>query len=140
MAIQTIQATSLLESASLPRSALDECKKNLSLWFRWKPTVTTRLKHSQVGFYSNKIKILVKRETFQTSACPFGWGCRIHWLHICRRVRSRNECSGYDTKQSNGEVRVMLGPGGIRSTPSLPLLPGPLWPGVVAPNMALSMG
>ena len=26
------------------------------------------------------------------------------------------------------------------STPSLPSLPGPLWPGVVAPDRALSMG
>ena len=28
----------------------------------------------------------------------------------------------------------------MRSTPSLPSLPGPLWPGVVAPDRALSMG
>ena len=43
-------------------------------------------------------------------------------------------------KQSDGEVPVMLGFLGIRSTPSLPLLPGPLWPGEVAPDRALSMG
>ncbi len=43
-------------------------------------------------------------------------------------------------KQSDGEVPVILGPWGIRNTPSLPLLPGPLWPGVVAPDRALSMG
>ena len=29
---------------------------------------------------------------------------------------------------------------GMRSTPSLPLLPGPFWPGVVAPDRVLSMG
>ena len=29
---------------------------------------------------------------------------------------------------------------GMQSTPSLPLLPGPLWPGMVAPDRALSMG
>ena len=29
---------------------------------------------------------------------------------------------------------------GMRSTPSLPLLPGPLWPRVVAPDRVLSMG
>ena len=52
----------------------------------------------------------------------------------------KNECPGYDTKQSDGEVPVMLGPCGIRSTPSLPLLLGPLWPGMVAPDRALSMG
>ena len=28
----------------------------------------------------------------------------------------------------------------MRSTPSLPLLPGPLWPGVVAFDKVLSMG
>ena len=28
----------------------------------------------------------------------------------------------------------MLGFGGMESTPSLPLLPGPLWPGMVAPD------
>ena len=30
--------------------------------------------------------------------------------------------------------------GGIWSTPSLPSLPGPLWPEVVAPDSVLSMG
>ena len=51
-----------------------------------------------------------------------------------------NECPVYDTKQSDGEVLVMLGIWGIRSTSSLPLLPAPLWPGMVAPDRALSMG
>ena len=50
------------------------------------------------------------------------------------------ECPGYDTKQSDGEVPVMLEFWGMRSTPLLPLLPGPLWPGVVAPDRALSIG
>ena len=50
-----------------------------------------------------------------------------------------NECSGYDTKQSDGEVPVMLELWGMRSIPSLPLLPCPLWPGVVAPGRVLSM-
>ena len=44
------------------------------------------------------------------------------------------------TKQSDGEVRVMLELWGMRSTPSMPLLPGPLWPGIVVPDKALSMG
>ena len=29
---------------------------------------------------------------------------------------------------------------GMQSTPSLPSLPGTLWPGVVAPDSVLSMG
>ena len=40
------------------------------------------------------------------------------------------ECAGYDTKQSDGEVSVMLL--GMWGTSSLLLLPGPLCPEVVA--------
>ena len=67
--------------------------------------------------------------------CPVGWGCRIHRLLLCRGVRPPpNECPGYDTKQSDGEVPAVLELWGMRSTPSLPSLSGPLWPGVVAPD------
>ena len=44
------------------------------------------------------------------------------------------ECPGYETKQSDGEVLEMLKLWGMRNAPSLPSLPGPLWPGVVAPD------
>ena len=47
-----------------------------------------------------------------------------------------NECPGFDTKQFDGEVPVMLELWGMWSTLSLPLLPGPLWPGMVAPDMS----
>ena len=47
-----------------------------------------------------------------------------------------NECPRYDTKQSDGEFPVMLGLWGMRSTHSLPSLPGPLWLGLVAPDMS----
>ena len=50
-----------------------------------------------------------------------------------------NECPVYDTKQSDGEVPVMLELSGMRSAPSLPSLPGPLWPGVIAPDRVQSM-
>ena len=67
--------------------------------------------------------------------CSVGWGCRIHQLLLCRGVRPPpNKCPEYDTKQSDGEVQVMLELWGIQSTPSLALLPGPLWPRVVAPD------
>ena len=56
------------------------------------------------------------------------------------KTSPHNECPRYDTKQSDGEVPAMLELWGMRSTPSLPSLPGPLWPGVVAPDRALSMG
>ena len=51
-----------------------------------------------------------------------------------------HKCPGYDTKQSHGEAPVMLELWGMQSTPSLPLLPGLLWPRVVAPDRVLSMG
>ena len=51
-----------------------------------------------------------------------------------------NRYPGYDTKQSDGEVSVMLKLWGMQSTRSLPSLPGPLRPGVVAPNRLLSIG
>ena len=46
----------------------------------------------------------------------------------------------YDTKQSDGEVRVMQEVWGMRSTPLLPLLPGPLLSGVVGLDRGPSMG
>ena len=41
------------------------------------------------------------------------------------------ECPVYDTKQSDGEVPVMLEVWGMWSTPLLPTLQGPPGPGVV---------
>ena len=54
--------------------------------------------------------------------CPVGWGCRIHRLHFCRGVRPLNECPGFYTKQSDGEVPVMLGVWVMKNTAPLPLL------------------
>ena len=67
------------------------------------------------------------------SFSPIGWGCGIHRLHLC------NEGPGYDTKQSDDEVPVMMGLWGMWSIPLLALIPGPIWPGMVAPDRALSM-
>ena len=47
--------------------------------------------------------------------------------------------SRYDSKQSDDEASVMLELWGM-SAPSLPSLPGSLWPRVVAPYRVLSMG
>ena len=43
-----------------------------------------------------------------------------------------NECPVYDTKKSDGDVRVMLELCRMRSTPLLPSLPSPILPFVVA--------
>ena len=51
-----------------------------------------------------------------------------------------NECPDYGTKHSDDEVPIILELWGMGSTPSLPSLPGPPMPWVVAPDRALSMG
>ena len=51
-----------------------------------------------------------------------------------------DEYPAYDTKQSDDEAPVMLELWVMQSTPLLPLLPGPLWPRVVAPDRVLPMG
>ena len=50
------------------------------------------------------------------------------------------ECPDNDTKQSDWDVPVMLELWGMRGTPSLPLVPGPLWPGVVASDRVQYIG
>ena len=45
----------------------------------------------------------------------------------------------YDIKQSDSEASALM-MWGMWSTASLPLLPGPLWPRVITPDMILSMG
>ena len=67
--------------------------------------------------------------------CPVGWGCRIHWLLLCRGVKTPlpSKCPEYDTKQSDDAGAL-----GIVEYPFIAT--ALLWPGVVAPNRVLSMG
>ena len=67
-------------------------------------------------------------------------GAAEYRLHLCRGIRRPNKCPGYDTKQSDGETSVMLELWEMWNTSSLSLLPGPLWPRVVAPDRVQSMG
>ena len=72
-------------------------------------------------------------------ACPVGWVRRILRLFLCRWVTTHKKCPGYNIKQPDGEVPVMLELRGMQSNLSLPLIPGPHWPGMVAPDRVLSM-
>ena len=69
---------------------------------------------------------------------PITWGCRIHWLKLCRGHKTppptRVLYMTSDGEAPHLEIWEMW------STPSLPWLPSPLWPGVVAPDRVLSMG
>ena len=70
---------------------------------------------------------------------PVDWGCRILWLHLSRGVRLPQWISWIWHKKSHGESPIILEFWGMRSTSLLPILPGCLRPGVVAPDMAPSM-
>ena len=59
-------------------------------------------------------------------------GCRIHRPHVCWEVRPPSTSVLDMTKQCADEVPVMLEHWGMPRTPSLPSLPGPFWPGMVA--------
>ena len=55
---------------------------------------------------------------------------QLDWAAV--RKDSFNECSGYETKQSDSEVPVNLALWGERITSSLPSLSCPLWAGVLS--------
>ena len=98
----------------------------------WVHVATARDKHCMIPGYRFFSKYILLDG-------PVDWGYRIHTLHLCRKVRLPiNNCSGHNSKQSDCEAPVMLELWGMQSTPSLQLLPGPLWPGVVAPDSILS--
>ena len=59
-------------------------------------------------------------------------------LHLCQGVRLPNKCPENDIKPTDGEAPA-LEIWGMWITPPLQLLPGPLWPRVVAPDRVLSM-
>ena len=62
----------------------------------------------------------------QKNNLPSRWSCWIHRIHLWREVRppdTTNECPRYDTKQSDGEVPVMLELWGMQSTPFIAITP-----------------
>ena len=83
------------------------------------------------------------------------WGCRIHQLLLLRGVTPTQECPTASPQRDNtnpprcvlhmtqkktdGDIPVMLEHWKMRCIPSLPSLPGPLRPGVIAPDRVLSM-
>ena len=72
-------------------------------------------------------------------SCPFGCRGGVEYTNSIS-AEGYDPPKWYDTKQPDGEIPVMLELWGMWSTPSLPSLPGQLWPVVVAPDRVLSMG
>ena len=82
---------------------------------------------------------LFKRQVTTLKMLPNGRGLHNTPTASLQRSKTQSpkECSGYDIKQFDGEVPVMHW--GKQNIPTLPLLPGPLWPGVVEPDRVRSM-
>ena len=65
---------------------------------------------------------LYKQKEFR----PVSWGFRIYRLHLCRRIKLSTISLRYDTKLFDGDP-LIVELWGMWSTPSLLLLPVPLW-------------
>ena len=111
--VSTIYLTSLL-SLSLSRTTL----------IKWGGTVT----------HIKPWSVFQLRPCLPDPHWPNWLGCRIHRLHLYKGVKLP-----HDIKQSDGKVPVMLEFWDMQSTPSLPSLSDPLWPGVVGPERVLCM-
>ena len=113
-----------------------EITKSRYLWFRRK-----------LNFYKTLFQVCLfvsNYETFLTSCyiAQSAWTVKYTDCISAEELKKKqkNECPGYDTKQSDGEAPVMLELWEMQSTSSLPLLPGSLWPRVVVPDKALIYG
>ena len=105
---------------------------NICSWVR----LLQRVSCSPVGWDGRIQRLHLSRGVWfpqRVSCSPVGWGGSIHRLNLCRRVRLSKRVSWYDTKSYGGATAMW-------NTPLLPLLPGQLWPGVVAPDRVLSLG
>ena len=78
---------------------------------------------------------LLGKVYIQLFSSPVNKGFRIHQLHLCRCIRPPPTTSILDMTLNN-----LIGRLQSWSTPSLPLLLGPLWSRVVAPDKVPSMG
>ena len=106
---------SLSLSLSLSHSLTHSLTQSLSIFFLFLFSLIISLFFSHYLYLIHYLSL--------PPICPVGWGCRIHWLHFCRGVRPPRRVNA-----------------GMRSNPSLPSVPGPLWPGVVTLDRALSIG
>ena len=81
------------------------------------------------------------KEYTDSIASPVDWGCRIHWVHLCKEIRPTYPTSVLDITENNlpGKFPGMLELWGMWSICSLPSLPSPFWPEVVTPDRALSI-
>ena len=104
-----VTVSTLLRSAIILRRVLDIWCDLLLHSARHRQLTLVRKTRKEQNYYYNNCKSpedVRRLAVTQIPGCPVGWGCRIHRLLLCRGVGPLlpNECPGYDTKQSDGEV------------------------------------
>ena len=107
----------------------------------------------------NRVRMLSYGYYSLLCTCCQDWTCNLQMIPLknsltkCRSAKSAGaaeysisaeghstyKCPRYDTKQYDSESPVILELWEMQSIPSLPLLPGPLWPGLVAPDSVISI-
>ena len=92
------------------------------------------------GFRGKKREFMNVDSIAVLSFQPSRMGKRNTPIASLQMLRSPNEYPVYNTKQSDDEATVMLELWEMQSTPLLPSLPGPFWPGGVATYRVLSIG
>ena len=121
--------------------AIKKEKEFPSLVQKWMREIQTQWLPKRQKRHSKKKKKKKEKKIILPNyqRCLVGWGCRIHRLLLSRRVKPHQRVSWIWTLNDLSEFPVMLELGGMRRTPSLPSLLGPLWPWVVASKTVLSM-
>ena len=83
----------------------------------------------------------INRKSIFEVYMPVGLVCKICWLYLCGGMRTPLQTNILDMTLNYLMVRLQFKTfGKMWSTPSLPLLLGPLWPWVVVPVRVLSKG
>ena len=113
-----------------------------SIFFSWR-FLTPNGVAIQLYWHGNNIKVLLLLDKRDENSevlifIQFAQPCSVQMSNNLKKIPP-NEFPRYDTKQSNSEAQVIVELWGMRSTPSLPSLPGSLWHEVVALDRVLSM-
>ena len=125
-AILPISGKFLSENMWQKYSSVILAVEEFEIWFGFKNVIL----YSIIQYWSQSF--------FHCSVCS---GSRIHRLFLWRGIRPPYyEFPGYDSKQPDSEVSVILELWEMWSTSSLPSLLGPIWLRMVAPDRAISMG
>ena len=53
------------------------------------------------------LKSYIISQKYYFTFYPVSWGCRIHQLHFCRKLRLPKKCPGYDIKPLDSESPVL---------------------------------